>query len=1129
MHWLNVKILSTLGLVIFTQTLNAGSVSFSYSTPARPAGDLIYSNKIVDSDGAVDLQKRGVDLSTLDPAENDVWKNTSLSFTNEDELGYPNVDTPVFDFDSIFAAPMSTNNDENASHFLLFWARLTYRGQPYRIAASFGLHPALMRNALLRKLGYNLPSPKYYPRLKVRFTDKDKRDQFLFNLSDQNFGDPCRWVVEANGEVLGDKCEEIMKNVPDKYLEFTLQDVALEPARINVPTFHWGIMSANYLEDRRSIRALIVPFSWMDVHESVNMYKWEAGSVVNDAATLFYPYAAQFAETSLDDARWIARKIAQLTREDIVQIVKIGHYPPDIEALVIEKAIARRNHLLELFRIPGKPYKFNSSISVGNVEEGKLKVGYYPGYAQRFIWRDPKSPLTPDEVARYGAMMGISSGIAQAVSEINKNLEILGMEELQKNRIQGLQKNFIEAFKKNPFAPYKEPISTWGGVVASGGVDASRNLVTGTYYGTDQNTLKKNPLQLVDLVGVRASVGYFLGIDGVNKHVFPGINAGLTLQRSYVHVRPVASVQAAMKEEWDDLFVPGFMSGLGKIIKMDNLITSTDVNKVLTDEEIKAHDKEFDVALKDFLERFKSGEVFTITDTLLADASALVRIPLNALMPVALTQFDPAINITAGISGMTLRRTTITRTDDGIHVYVQRMNTAAERLGIDLTFWIKFTEMGVKARQGMITTKAYLLNGDFYDPQGNPKQEDPKERKNFGRAMNALLRYNSLERLEKDYSPYVLKHELDAVTNSFKFLIFEKTALTENHLLRAFPPKPADNSYNPEDFERDLFSHRNTEYVGTRYLPTIGDIITKGLGRDISIYDNPGPNSAFSFFGDSRMYELKTDGEITGNVLLNPVTTTIHSWQGWHLSREKLLRIIDELNEQIKVVNLGIPGIRRDQFMSTEHIQFYDLRTTLLIYKKGITQIIDTLVGSASKPPIVLPDKKRIRLLSDSFTPTDPQVVEALVDMMGREEYNKYCSYMQREHLNKVNSVFIEAYHNGYRHKCISGWMSDLLDLRRKYPTDPKKQIKWVNKVMTVIQNNVELGSLLKWLAPKSFFYQVKISGFRKNDELGDKDYISDSVGNFDDEAGAGVFKDFVSKYKILSNEVEAKYFSEGF
>jgi hypothetical protein len=1126
-----VKFKFVIGLypIIFSQMLNAGSVSYSYSVPSQPARDLIYNGKILDADSAVDLQKKGIDLSTLEPATNDVYGGQPNSLTNEDEQGYPQASIPVLDYDSLFPAPSSLNNDENAGHYLLFWARVLHNGQAFRLSASFGMHGALMRNALLRKLGYNLPSPKFYPRVVVRAQSKAAAREFLEGLSDQILSSRCRFVVEVSGKSLSpEECKNFVKD-PGEHLEFTLQDVSLEPARINVPTFHWGIMSANYLEDRRSIRALVVPFTWLDVHESINLYKWEVGSVSNDAAALFYPYAQQFSEASIDDARWIVKKIARLTRDDLVEIVKVGKWPADIEALLIEKVVARRNHLLQLFNVNGPSLPYDSTISVGNVKNGKLMTGNYPGYSQRFIWGDPQSPLTPDELGRFGFMMGISAGISQAVSEVNKHLGILGMEELQKKRLEGLQKNFIEAFKKNPYAPYHQPVSTWGGFIANGGIEASRNLVTGTYYGTDQSTLKKTPLQLVDLVGVRANVGYFLGIDGINKNVFPGITAGVGFQRSYVHVRPVTSVQAAMKEDWGDIFVPEFMRSLGALIKLDTIYSGGDINVTITPEQIKERDKKMDTALNDFLNKFKSGEVFTITDTLTADAAANVRIPLYAFMPVALTEFDPTINISGGLGGLILRRTTITRTEDGVHVYVQNLNSVSEKLGIDLRFWIKFAELTTQAKQGYINTKAYLIDSDFYDHKGEPKIEDPAERKKFANALSALLRRNSTEKIEEGYSPYVLKHELDAVINSWKFLIYQRTALSENHLLRAFPPKPDDNSYDPADYERDLFASRNTEYIGRRFLPTISDVIGRAFERDVGIYDNPGPNPAFSFFGTSKMQELKTDAEITGNVLQKPVTATIHSWQGWYLSRDKLLRIIDDLNDQIRIVNIGIPGIRRDMFMSSENIEFYDIRTTLLVYEKGIQHLIDTLVESAKKPPIVLPDQKRMRAFADDFTPTDPQVIEAMADLWGRDEYNKYCAYMGKEHLNKVNSVFIEAYHQGYKHKCISDWMSDILSLRRKFPSDPKKQIQWINKVMAVVQNNVELGSFMKWIGKKNLFFQVKVSGFRKNDELGDKDYISDSVGNFDDEAGAGVFKDFVMKYKILSNEVEAKYFGEGF
>ncbi len=1117
------KIFILLSQVILSCELFASSIQISYEIPSRPARELVHQGQVYDSDGAIDLQNKGIDLSTLDPAELEAWSNTSNTLSNENQIGYPREDNPVLDYDSIFPAPTPPSrrkNDNSVSHVLLFWARLTYNGQPFRLAASFGLHGSLMRNALLRKLGYNLPSPKYYPRLTVRFPSEAKRTEFLDGLADQLLGQRERFIVDE----------------PKDRWEVTLQDIALEPARIQVPTFHLGIIAANYLEDRRPIRALIVPFSWFDLHESVNMFKWEAGSIISEHVTLEQAYANQFSETSMDDAIWIARRIAKLSREEIIEIVKVGHLPEDVEALVIQKVIARRNHLLKLFKIKTPDFAYDPEINIGNVQNGKLKVGEYHGHAERFIWEDPKSPLTADEVARFGVMMGISAGIGQAVAEVNKNLQILGIEELQKKRIEGLQKNFIESFKKNPFKPYNQPISTWGGVIANGSIDASRNLVTGTYYGTDQSTLQRTPLQLVDQVGVRGSVGYFLGIDGVHANIFPTLSAGLSLQRSYVHVRPMTSVKAALKENWGDIYVPEFMSSLARILKFEETITSADVNTPISEEELKKRDEEMNEALKKFLDKFGNGEVFTITDTISADLGANVRIPLASLLPVSVADFDPAISINGSVGGLVLRRTTITRTTDGVHIYVQRLNSVNEKLGVDLRFWIKFAELNTGAKQGYINTRAYLLDTDFFDPEGKPKEEDSKNRKKFARSMRALFQRNSLDVLETSFSPYVLKHELDATTATWKFLLFQRTALSENHLLRAFPPKSIENPCNPQEhvcdpekFERDLFATRNTEYMGRRFLPTVGDILGQVFDRELSIYDNPGPNPAYSFFGKSKMTELKTDGEITGGKLLNPVTATIHSWQGWYLSRNDMLKILDALDEQIRVVNLGVPGIRRDQFLSTEHIQFYDIRSTLLVYEKGIQKIIDTLVESAKKPPVVIPERRRLRAMADDYTATDAQVVAALADLMGQEEYDAYCKAMEWKHLNKVNSIFINAYHHGYQHKCLTAWMGDLLDLRRTYPSEPKKQIQWTNKVMALIQNNVELGNFLKWLGKKNVFFQVKVSGFRKNDELGDEDYISDSVGNIEDEAGAGAFKDFIAKTKILANEVEARYFSEGY
>jgi len=58
------------------------------------------------------------------------------------------------------------------------------------------------------------------------------------------------------------------------------------------------------------------------------------------------------------DAKWMSRKIAQLTRKQITECVKFGKWPDkapyNYEQLIIEKLIARRNQLVKTFELAGE-------------------------------------------------------------------------------------------------------------------------------------------------------------------------------------------------------------------------------------------------------------------------------------------------------------------------------------------------------------------------------------------------------------------------------------------------------------------------------------------------------------------------------------------------------------------------------------------------------------------------------------------------------------------------------------------------------------------------------------------------------------------------------------------------------
>ncbi len=1122
-------------LILNAQFVWAGSLYLPYDKNYRPAKELIYQGQIIDADTVAQLKKSGFDISTLNPAESDVWVNERLPFTNEEEHDFPTAETPRLVFDSVKAANRlkkkeNTSKPTSADSQGVFLARVLDGNKPYHLAISLNLHPALMRAAALRAMGYQIPSPKYYKKVTVVFENDsiildEKGKPKIFDDTKKPDYETRR--VFRDGFAYGTRRGESrwIVDYPEDRSEVTVIDVLLETARIEVPTFQWGLIKESHLGNLRPLRALIVPMTLFDLSESVNLYSWDCGYVFNDSGVLVHPQATVYGQTTIDDARWIMKKLAVLTREDFSQIVALGKYPPDISQLLLEKVISRRNSLVQLLKLKpselaGAPLEipYTTHVNIGNIVNGKLMQENYPGYAQRFSWGDPESPLTTAELTRYGAMMGLSSGIGQAIGEINKHLQILTVGDAVDNHMSSIKTSLINHFKSNPTQPYEGKVKTWGGPLFNFGIEASRNIVTGTYYGLNQNQVNKTPLQLVDVLGARISVGHFLAVDTLSPNYLPTVSANINIGRNYVHVRPVASVKAAMEEGWGNLFIPGFMNGLGDIMKLDEIMQGADPD-TLSKEDLEKKAEALSTAVAKFMLEFREGEVLTITDTLSPDVTGTIRFPLAAFLPVNFKDMNPMITLNTGVNAVILRRTTITRTSDSLHVYLQNLNSKALRFSIDARFWIKMLEVARQNKTGHISTRAFIISAD---PKGF------RDNFNLASAMDALLKDNNAEPLERNYSPYKLKHNLTSETTKGGFLFWSRFNLNRGHELNVMPPEDPDKRYDPKDFTRTLYAKTTKQFVGMRFLNTISDVVGYLTERESLIFDNPGPNPAHSFMGQSVFTEMKTDAEITKGVLENPVNASVQSWQGWILSQAKLMKILNRIDEQVRPADGGIPIIHREAFNMTEDLQFYDVRASLLIHKGGIGKLIDALIGSAERPPIFIGEKSRLRRLDDKFTATDPQLVEVFKDIMGREEYGNYCRRIAPEHKHKLNSWLMNANHFGYKHECLTDWMVKLLNLRRSFPEEPKAQIDWINDVVSSLIENLRTGSFLNWLGKQNFFFQVKVSGFRTKDENGDSEYYSSALGTLGAQYNPGVFKEFINKYKILENEVEGSYFDEG-
>jgi hypothetical protein len=1057
-----------------------------------PASDLLLKGQPLDADHAADLRRQGQDLSRLNPVANDVWSNAKLSAVEHEAGFYPSEKKPpLIEFKSII--PLNPEG----------WFRTQVQGvgedgkvRLFRMMLSLNTHQALMRAALLRKLGYPIQSPRWFPQVQVKFASADERKKIVSEIAIQaGLVDSKRWVLSEN------ESEQTV----------LLQDVMLEPAAINVPTsFYMGNLLATHIKGRRTMRALLVPFTLLDVPESVNMYAWEAAQLINESLIFTHKYADAFQETTLDDVLWVIERLASLTRDDWREIVNAGRYPQDIEAVIYEKTLARRNNLIAYAKIQSRlrpdlvKFEYNKNITIGSVQNGKVTQERYEGYALRFTHGDPESPLRTDDIVRFLKIEAKSSSIRQLTAMVNQKLEMFPMDKLLQERSENLRRQFFDHFQSNPTKPFAQPVSTWGGLIGGVSVNASRSIVTGSYFGDQSSDFK---VSLVDQVSAGARVGYFLGVDGFPK-VFPGLGANLSVIRSYVHVRPIPSMEAAEKKSWSDLFVPNFLKNLGSILSPS------------LSEKVESRQKEMSDNITKFLDELKEGESFTITDTLAIGENASLTIPITTLLGLDPVSYASTIVLGASSNQVVLRRTTFNRENGFIKIYLQNIQSQMAGVSLDVNLWMNIMRLSFEKKWGQARTRAFHLDE-------KPKEE--KQVSNTVLAIRGILASNNSEILEANFHPYVLNHRTQSDISQGKFLFWRWTNIEEWHRVKVRPPTDPDRDFDPKKFERTLFSHRILQRSGKNYYSFLADVLD-GLVQNSKFWrpgllaGGGGSNPKDSFFGSSRWTVTTTEAEVTKDREGNPVTTVENFWAGWDLSKQELFRTIDEIDQRVQGLGLGLPLVNRDMFHDMRKLQLYEVRTTLIVYEKGMETLRQRLLVRNGDRGTAL---KRV-FGWDKFSGTDKEIVEKiLIPLYGAKRFEDWC-FTQRQGGEADRST--EIGFKGESYKCLMPWMWEVLELRRAYPSNKEERIKWATRMITHLERHLDLAKLMSFIGRDNLFFQIKISGFRTRDENGDTaDYRSSTVGTYSTKDRAGVFKDFTTDYRITSSEMNASYLSEGF
>lgn len=866
-------------LILFVSTClfaQDGGIPTKYMND--PAIDLVRNGKTLfpdEVDKLITDSKGRFDISTLNPVEtSDLWKNAFLKTLPEDKTPVNEMDevkyiSPVLSPTGIFRFNIANEND----------------GKLYTLMLSKTVHSSLLAKSLLRKIGYQVPDIKYLSKVVVKFSDEKEKQLFISYLENVAFAGAAKnWVIE-----------ELDDN------KLLLQDLVVMDSNHIIYNLAFGVNS-DIVQGRRLLSSLAVPLTIVNLTESVNMLRWNAGVKTNDSVNLFHDQLPEF-QCTWDDARWITRRIEKLTREDWKEIVASSNTPKAVQQILLEKIISRRNSVMKLFKVDAEELKINTDVSNGvELYKGKLTEQNWPGYASRFAYGDPDSPLAESEMKSFVKSKVISTILDIAVSQINQ-LPFMGTD-LQAVNSKKFQDNIQKAIVKSTESqtPFEVPLKTWVFPTVRGQVIMSRNLMTGTYLGTD------NLVQLVDTVGVAVGAGAFVGAMGLPTPFNAFASGEVSLVRSYSHLRPVTSIQKALKYPYKNILVP--------LVKRDYGQKLHEAAKLKFDEgtsqEVIA--SKLEEVLAPFKESMDIGESIIVTDSISTQVGGKVSANYKKLATASLSVNSGHVVV----SRFHVHRKN--EFDFQIYKDIGQVGSIGASFGFDSL--VPVFNVSLRKSKGTARVKFYSIN---------LHPNNPNIIKNAASLRKVIVNSStrSLDEAEES-KPFVLRHNFKESSPKLNFLFWQRQWLNSSTEIAIT---------NPKGDER--FFHRQYHGVtkGKNYQKYATSLITHWVSLLFNTntgLSEGGDNPGYSFKGQAETRFLTLDEEVTEKgAQIEPFARLTRVYNGWSINRENANKILDELRQRYRHDFFYAPVLN-----DTRRIFLYNISVNVFFYERGINHLL---------------------------------------------------------------------------------------------------------------------------------------------------------------------------------------------
>lgn len=745
-------------------------------------------------------------------------------------------------------------------------------GELFNVYLSKKVHNYLLRKNILEKIGYHVPAMQWKSELTLNFESTIDKTLFIEEMKDELLADKNRWIKNDNG------------------MEITLQDALVIPAKNDIYNLALGIMPRELHRGRRLLRAPYVAISMVDTPESVNLFSWKSGRVALNQLKLFHTNEIQNTyQTSYEDARWIARRIAKLSKEDISEIVEAAFYPKEIELLLIEKITNRRNDLVKNLKLENEfsDLIVNSQVSYGTaLVNGEISQEFFEGYASRFSFGDPESPFSNSELGSFALSRLQSEALRAGITRFNKligtNTEQFYMDKLQE----------IVA-KDGMFFPTQAVVVP----NVSGNLILSRDIITGSYLGTN------NKVQLVDNFGFNLDAGAVIGIEGLPTPLSFRAGAGIVFQRMFSHVKPITSLKKAMKEPYKNMAVPLLIKGIAE--KINKLSELTEENESILISSIT----------NDIKSSLSIGESFIITDSITPNLMAEFGASLSAYMFLD----DKLLKLYAQFNAakMTISRMHIHRKDENtLHIYQDNGESLRLALSIKLKTYVPI--LGIQARWHKAKAET-----QYFPISLRSRDVEVKHLKALRKSLLTL----STAPLKSFMNPHFIKHDLGEFGSTLNFLFFKRNKVGSNHSIEVHHQMGGE--------QIDLYRRYDAKTKGRDYegyiTEAINDILANVLETDYNLSQSQVLNPGFTIGGraKNKIFVSETDGE------------RIHSeykrvFNGWSIGSGKMKKYLRQLNREFGS-NIFDPLT----YQNTNLIMLYQLQLHMKVENFGMQRFLN--------------------------------------------------------------------------------------------------------------------------------------------------------------------------------------------